>query len=68
MTTLIFKIKTSTLLRMQVPSLSFKLFFFLLTQAQNPTMADDAITFSNLSIAQVQDEKFEETLFDVNVS
>ncbi len=31
-------------------------------------MVDDATTFSNLSLAQIQDEEFEKTSFDVNVS
>jgi hypothetical protein len=40
----------------------------LLTQAENPTMVDDATTSSNPSIPQLCDEKFEEALFDVNIS
>jgi hypothetical protein len=69
MFTLIFKIKTLTLLQMHVPSLLCQLLFiFLLTQMEIPTMVDDATTFSNLSLAQIQDEEFEKTSFDVNVS
>jgi hypothetical protein len=43
-------------------------FFFWLTELENLTIVDDATTSSNPSIAQVQDEKFEEALFDMIVS
>jgi hypothetical protein len=40
----------------------------LLTKAENATMVDDATTSSNLSITQIQDEKFEEALLDMAIS
>jgi hypothetical protein len=35
---------------------------------KDQTTSNDAITFSSLLVVPVQDEKFEKTLIDVNVS
>jgi hypothetical protein len=52
---------------MQMPNCSSYLWFFV-DACENLVMADDVTTPSNPLVAPIEEEKFEETSLDVNVS
>jgi hypothetical protein len=41
---------------------------FFVDVGKDQTMVDDAITFSSLLVIPIQDEEFEKTVIDMNVS
>lgn len=53
---------------MNVSTKLLRLPFWFVNACEDSIMADDVMTPLNLSIVLVEDEKFKETSFDVNVS